>query len=164
MTNQIKEWAKSVNERFLPDLEKIVEIGGLDINGSVRDIFDNGKNYFSTDMQAGNGVDLVINSHKIYTQKNRASVDMVICLEMLEHDDRPWETLRNINGILKNGGYFLVSAPTLGFPYHAYPKDYWRFTKDSFEDVILKGFEIIEIIEVKDNAGYPTLCALGKKK
>lgn len=165
MTHQIYDWVKSMKKHIgVP--KEVLEIGSLNFNGGVRELFEfcPETNYLGTDMQAGKGVDKVINAHSLLNSENNHTYDLIICLETLEHDDKPWETLDNINYLLKTNGYFLVSAPTLGFPYHAYPKDYWRFTRDSFEDIILKNFEIIDLVELKDDAGYPTLCALGKKK
>lgn len=163
MTPQIQAWVKKAKEKYLNFPAFILEIGSLDINGGVRHFFTDAKKYIGIDMQVGRGVDIVLNAHDIKDRFEKSSFDIVICLETLEHDNGFWITLANINYVLKEGGFFLCSTPTLGFPYHPYPKDYWRFTKDAYKEVIFKGYKILEMVEVKDEVGYPGICAIGQK-
>jgi len=41
------------------------------------------------------------------------SIDMILCLDVLEHLVNPWETLRRLDNLLKPGGLWIVSVPNL---------------------------------------------------
>jgi hypothetical protein len=60
------------------------------------------------------------------------------------------------------GGFLIISTPTIGFPYHPYPKDYFRYTKDAYVDILFRRFEILEISGVSDNLSYPGVVCIGK--
>lgn len=57
------------------------------------------------------------------------SFELVICTQVLEHSDNPWQVVREIRRILKPGGYALLSAPHVWF-FHPHPRDHWRFTQE----------------------------------
>jgi SAM-dependent methyltransferase len=58
-----------------------------------------------------------------------ASFDLVLCTQVLEHCDDPWQGIREIRRILKPGGHAVLSVPHVWF-YHPHPKDHWRFTQE----------------------------------
>ena len=58
-----------------------------------------------------------------------ATFDVVLCTQVLEHSDEPWNAIREIRRILKPGGWTIVSGPHVWF-YHPHPKDHWRFTQE----------------------------------
>jgi hypothetical protein len=58
-----------------------------------------------------------------------ASFDLVLCTQVIEHCMNPWAAVREINRILKPGGYLVVSAPHVWF-FHPHPTDHWRFTQE----------------------------------
>jgi SAM-dependent methyltransferase len=58
-----------------------------------------------------------------------ASFDVVLCTQVLEHCDDPFQGVREIHRILAPGGHAIVTAPHLWF-YHPHPKDHWRFTQE----------------------------------
>jgi len=58
----------------------------------------------------------------------------------------------------------MVSTPTFGFPLHRYPKDYFRFGEDAYQDFIFDGFDILRLEEVQDTLGNPILCCIGRKR
>lgn len=41
------------------------------------------------------------------------SMDMILCLDVLEHLVNPWETLRRLDAFLKPGGLWIISVPNL---------------------------------------------------
>lgn len=121
---------------------KVLDIGSLDINGSVRDIFSDCE-YVGVDMRGGRNVDIVANSHCLPFQEE---FDCIVCCEMLEHDDNPFLTAKEIERVLKPGGYVIITASGISFPKHEFPSDYWRFTVDGLR-VLFKNFEILEARE-----------------
>lgn len=163
MTPQIQHWVKKAKKDFIKSPRKILEIGSLDINGGVRKFFTDANEYVGIDMQEGKGVDKVLEAHDILKVWPKENFDIVLCLEMLEHDNAFWKTINDIHKILKRGGFLIISTPTFGFPLHRYPKDYFRFGEDAYREIFFKGFEIIRLSEVRDIENSPGICCIGKK-
>ncbi len=55
------------------------------------------------------------------------SVDLIICIQVLEHLPEPWIVLKEFYRILKPGGYIFASCPQ-GEPQHQIPYDFFRYT------------------------------------
>lgn len=55
--------------------------------------------------------------------------DAIVCFQVLEHVPQPWRVLEECARVLKPGGFAIVTVPFL-FPYHAAPRDYFRYTPD----------------------------------
>jgi len=111
---------------------KVLDIGSKNINGTVRPIFFDCE-YIGLDMSEGDNVDIVCNSHSLPYPDN--TMDCVVSVGTLEHDDKFWLTIEEVKRVLKPGGYGLFTVPSIGFPKHDYPHDYWRFTTDAFESM-----------------------------
>ena len=58
--------------------------------------------------------------------------DVIVCTQVLEHVANPFLAAAELARILKPGGRLLLTVPA-AYPYHAVPRDYWRFTRDSIE-------------------------------
>lgn len=73
--------------------------------------------------------------------------DVIVCTQVLEHVPNPFRAVAELHRILKPGGRLLVTVPA-AYPYHAVPRDYWRYTKDSlgllfgerFKDVTITSY------------------------
>jgi Methyltransferase domain len=61
---------------------RVLEIGSLDVNGGVRDLFPNVREYWGIDIQDGPGVDQVVDATTHVTDR---SYDCVVSTEVLEH-------------------------------------------------------------------------------
>lgn len=46
-----------------------------------------------------------------------ASLDLILCLDVLEHLIDPWKTVRRLDSLLKPGGSFIISVPNVRY-YH----------------------------------------------
>jgi SAM-dependent methyltransferase len=57
-----------------------------------------------------------------------ASMDAIVCLEVIEHVRDPEQLLAEIHRVLKPGGRALMSMPFL-YPVHDAPHDYQRLTR-----------------------------------
>lgn len=112
----------------------VVDLGGMNVNGSYRDLFPAGtRRYVSLDVQAGPGVDLVLQDvHKL--PFDAGSCDLVISGQMLEHCGQFWRVFQEIERILRPGGKAFIIAPSAG-PVHRYPVDCYRFYPDSFQAI-----------------------------
>ncbi len=42
-----------------------------------------------------------------------ASIDMILCLDVLEHLVNPWDTMRRLDSLLKPGGLWIISVPNI---------------------------------------------------
>ena len=129
--------------------KSVVEVGSLDVNGSVRKAVLERKpsGYIGVDMREGPGVDLICNIYDLEKVFGPGSVDVVLCLETLEHVE-DWKTgIHNLKVIAKAGGELIISVPTKDFHYHPYPEDYWRF---SYKDLlhIFSDMEFVEIARI----------------
>ena len=104
-----------------------LDVGALDVNGSVRDCFSGP--YTGVDMQAGPGVDQVANAHALPFPD--ASFEVVVSTEMLEHDAAYWLSLAEMGRVLQKGGHLLVTMRGNACSEHGFPEDYWRFMPQS---------------------------------
>jgi len=115
---------------------RILEVGSLDVNGTIRDMFP-GTDYTGIDIRPGPGVDQVMSGAKLEFPDN--SFDGVLYLETMEHDKTFWLTLSEIARVLKEGGRLVITTRGIGYPLHNYPGDYFRFTEQVFEE--LEGYQ-----------------------
>ena len=109
--------------------DRVLEIGSMNVNGSLRDFRPAASAYVGVDLQSGAGVDVVV--HRISQLPFAAdSFDVVVTSSCFEHDAMFWVTFLEICRVLKAGGYLYVNAPSKG-EYHRYPIDAWRFFPDA---------------------------------
>lgn len=106
---------------------RTLEVGSLDVNGSVRTMFTG--EYVGLDMRPGPGVDVVGLGDAL--PFDDASFDVIVTTETLEHDPAPWRTLAEIGRVLRPGGHLLLTTRGNGFGEHHEPSDYWRFMPES---------------------------------
>lgn len=107
----------------------ILDIGSMDINGSLRDFRPEGSLYVGVDLSRGNGVNLVVktNSHLPFSEE---IFNVVVSTSCFEHDAMFWLTFLEMCRVLKSGGFVYLNAPSKG-AYHQYPIDAWRFFPDA---------------------------------
>lgn len=85
---------------------KVLEIGGRDINGSVRPLFG-GADYTSLDIESGPGVDVVADAA---TWKAPKPYDAVVCCEVLEHTADADRIIDAARRATRRGGVVIVTA------------------------------------------------------
>lgn len=94
---------------------QVLEIGSLDINGSVRSFFAADR-YIGVDVAAGPGVDEVCQGQLL--GHPTGTFDVVISCECMEHNPYWVETLSNMFRMTKPGGLVIVSFATTGRAEH----------------------------------------------
>jgi SAM-dependent methyltransferase len=72
-----------------------------------------------------------------------STYDCVICTEVIEHTLNPFEAVKEIRRILKDGGYLLISAP-LNWRIHGPTPDCWRITEHGWK-ALLRDYDIEKI-------------------
>jgi len=94
---------------------KVLEIGSLNINGTVRDYFSDCV-YTGSDVNKGKDVDIVSRTKDLPFEES--SFDTIISAECFEHDSEYNESIIKIMGLLKEGGLFVFTCATTGRPEH----------------------------------------------
>jgi SAM-dependent methyltransferase len=108
----------------------VVDVGGLNVNGSLREYFEpTGARFVCVDMEAHPSVDIVV-PPGVALPFETGSVDIVVSTSCFEHDPCFWLSFKELCRIVKPGGLIYINAPMAG-PYHRYPGDNWRFYTDS---------------------------------
>lgn len=109
------DFVASVKKQF-PEYfinRKVLEVGSLDINGSVRQFFDN-CTYTGVDLGEGKGVDLVAKGEDLVFPDN--SFDVSISCECFEHNPEWAKTFNNMARM--TSGLVVMTCATTGRPEH----------------------------------------------
>jgi hypothetical protein len=138
--------AAEVNALGIAD-KPTLEVGALNVNGTVRGMF--GGQYVGVDMRPGPGVDMVMNAHELSHEWSHAW-EVIVCLEMLEHDDKPWRSVIEMHEVAMPGATLLLSARGYDhrgcFPIHDYPADMWRFSPSGIKALVEDGGWTVEYV------------------
>jgi len=94
---------------------RVLEVGSLDINGSVRRYFQ-GCEYVGIDVAPGPGVDVVCGG-QVYDAP-AGSFDTVISCEAMEHNPHWVETMNNMVRLCRPDGLIFMTCATTGRPEH----------------------------------------------
>jgi SAM-dependent methyltransferase len=94
---------------------RVLEVGSLDINGSVREHFSGGQ-YIGLDVGPGPGVDVVCQGQD-YDAPND-SFDVVISCEAMEHNPFWRQTFNNMLRLCRPGGLVIMTCASTGRPEH----------------------------------------------
>lgn len=92
-------------------------------------------------LHAKYAIDVFSNAHYLPFRKD--TFDTVLCLEMLEHAEKPLEVLKEIHTVLRKNGVLVLSVPQ-NYWIHNDPKDFYRFTQQGLVEMVEKqtGFTI----------------------
>src|SRR5208283_1437369 len=86
-------FAREARGKFGFAAGRVLEVGSMDINGSIRPAFGDASEYIGIDLTPGPGVDRVMSAHDLDQAWPAGWFDTVVCCEMLEHDPMPWKTV-----------------------------------------------------------------------
>lgn len=168
MNAEIINWMKETRPLLPYDLGDVLDVGSLNINDSAREVYTQFKSYVGIDMMEGKDVDIVMNAHNLVNKFGEESIDTIVCVNTLEHDDKFWLTIRAMNRVLKKGGFLVFCIPTFYFPIHNHPGDYWRMSEQAIREIVFKSYEVLDLKEIytKESEGKPinpVICAIGRK-
>lgn len=111
------EFLRSVRD-FHPEAfngASVLEIGSLDINGTVRDLFQDCR-YVGVDLELGPGVDRAVQGQLVDFPSG--SFDVTLSAECLEHNPYWRETLANMFRMTRPDGLVLMTCATTGRKEH----------------------------------------------
>lgn len=105
-------------------------------------IIKNAVEYIACDLKDGKDVDVICDVTNLTFPQE--SFDTVISNQVFEHVDNPFAVTQEIKKVLKTGGNAIITAPFM-FPFHADPKDHFRFSREGLEEIFKSvGFKIID--------------------
>jgi SAM-dependent methyltransferase len=107
----------------------VLDIGGMDLNGTLRSVAPQQWRYVAADMASGKGVDVVLLDPYKLPFKD-AEFDAVVSTSCFEHDACFWLTFLEMVRVTRLGGYLYLNAPSGGLVHH-FPIDAWRFYPDA---------------------------------
>ena len=111
------DFVQSVKDEFPEYFKgtKVLEVGSLNINGSVRQFFEPDQ-YIGCDLGEGDGVDIVCQGHELPYPNE--SFDVVISCECFEHDKHWEKTFQKMIDLVRKGGLVIFSCATIGRAEH----------------------------------------------
>ena len=108
---------------------KLIEIGSLAVNSSVKLNLAENIDYVGVDICKGENVDIVLEDPYKLPFENE-SIDAVISISTFEHTQFFWLSYLEILRVLRNDGLFFLNAPS-NSKFHRHETDNWRFHPDS---------------------------------
>ncbi len=120
MHPEAAEWVEtqvSKLQRLSFPLHNVVDLGGRNVNGTSRHLFDpKVTKYTSVDIRPGEDVDIVASASDF---GDSDTYDLVICTEVLEHTALAYDIVLNAERILKPGRPFIMTTAWTGRAPHS---------------------------------------------
>jgi SAM-dependent methyltransferase len=142
----LREFVASHAPKFSGD---VLDIGGG--KGRYRTLFKNARSYRILDVDPANTPDIVASADHIPLPDS--SVDGIVCTQVLGD---VWDVplvIAEMLRVLKKGGLLLITE-SLHCEFHDEPRDYWRFTAETWK----KLFEgTCEFLVLEERGGYFSL-------
>jgi SAM-dependent methyltransferase len=133
--------------------------------------------FIGTDIEAGVDVDVVADVHRLSDAAGRERFDVIISCSTFEHFKYPHLAAHEILRCMRVGGVLLVQTHQ-SFPLHAYPYDFFRFSREALAALfgtkmgfrtITTAYEFPARIHSKDDRGtkrgeaHLNVCLFGEK-
>lgn len=134
--------------------ERVLEVGSLNVNGSLRQTIEllGPLDYIGLDVVKGPGVDVVCRAEDLLERFWEESFGVVVSTCLLEHV-RDWKkVVSNIKRVCKPNGLILLVVPS-NWPFHAYPSDFWRYGRQDIESI----FSDCSILALEEDSKRPSL-------
>jgi len=146
--------------------KRVLEIGARragrrELRGTLRPYVESlgPREYVGTDAVAGAQVDLVCPVEDLLARFGPASFDIVLCTEVLEHVEDWRVAVGTIKALCREQGIVLVTTRSRGFPYHGFPRDFWRFEVADMEAI----FADMELLRLERDPQFPGVFLKARK-
>ncbi len=118
--------------------KRMLDVGACDFNGTIRPLMESYKvgEYIGIDLIEDPSVDIVMNADDVEKEFGAESFDIVLSMEMMEHTRNWRHSLSGLKQICKIGGLIIITSPSIGYPYHGFPDDYWRYEPEDFMNIM----------------------------
>ena len=109
------------------------------------DWIPNARECVGTDIETGIDVDTVADVHRLSAVVGEEEFDVVVSVATFEHFKYPHLAAHEIMKVLKVGGVVFIQTHQT-YPLHAYPYDYFRFSREGLAGLFGQrmGFRVIE--------------------
>jgi SAM-dependent methyltransferase len=130
------------------DKPRVLELGtkrSIPTRSTKHDAFvPHAGQYLGTDIEAGIDVDIVADVHCLTNITGVEQFDVIISCSTFEHLKYPHLAAHEIMKALKVGGVLFIQTHQ-SFPLHAYPLDYFRFSREALAGLFgtRMGFRVI---------------------
>ena len=137
--------SRKILDRELSDVlagrrvRSVLDVGGA--SGTRYRRLVQSEQYWTVDVQGKNRPSVMGDAHRLPIADG--SVDLVLCLQVLEHCLRPELVLRELERVLEPGGRLVLSTVLL-YELHGSPHDYYRFTESALRD-LARGFADVQV-------------------
>lgn len=131
-----------------------LDCGSLDVNGSLKDLFDAESSYVGVDIRPGAGVDVRAFIHELPWPEG--AFDTIVSAEMLEHDEYWNLSLIKMYQLLRVGGLLALSMATTGRAEHGtrrYPDTgtcgdgIWGTSQTYYRNLTLEDLEGVFVVD-----------------
>lgn len=146
--------------------KRVLEIGsrraGLrELQGTLRPYVESlqPEEYVGADALPGEQVDLVCPVEALLPHFGPASFDLIVCTEVLEHVADWRRAVGTIKRLCRAQGIVLVTTRSRGFPYHGFPRDFWRFEVGDMEAI----FADMEVLSLRPDPQFPGVFLKARK-
>ena len=112
---------KTVKTMDIKD-KTVLDVGGRNVNGSIKDLFAGCRSYEALDHVAGRGVDIVAD---LYVWEPGHPYDIVVSTEVLEHVRDARAAMHRMFAWVRNGGVLVMTCATEGRKPHTATGHTW---------------------------------------
>lgn len=143
----------------------VLEVGSYDVNGSVRPLFEayGPATYTGVDQAAGPGVDKVVSCYDLTYTFGPAAFDVVVSTEMLEHVTDWREACGELVEVVAETGLLMLTTRSVGFPYHAHPNDWWRYSVHGIAEMLREAGMVDFTVSPDPDPRSPGVFAVARK-
>lgn len=156
--------ARTLRSLNLPRYGSVVDLGGRNVNGTLRVLFPRRWSYTAVDLLAGDGVDVVADAAEWQPAK---PVELVLCTEVFEHTPDAGLIAENAHRMLVPGGALIVTtASPCREPHSAIdggPLRAGEFYRNVSTAMLARWLEQFPLVKGEVNAGTCDLYALALK-
>ena len=120
------------------DKPRVLELGTKRSNPQQstmhKDWIPNAGEYLGTDIEEGLDVDIVADAHRLTDIVGENQFDIIVSCSTFEHFKYPYLVAHELMKALKVGGLLFIQTHQT-FPLHAYPYDYFRFSREALKSL-----------------------------